>query len=174
LTEKNKNIINLIGDIDDDFFRKLAVGISEANQKKDLEIVLMSDGGSVSVARGAYDLIRTFESNVYIKCFGEVSSSATLVLQAADFRIMYPNAKLMIHVGENGGGGSGHPRNDERLQEQNKIDETWMEDIYLKKIREKKPRFTRKKIKDMLEYDTYLNPKESLEFGLIDEIGVVK
>jgi ATP-dependent protease ClpP protease subunit len=26
----------------------------------------------------------------------------------------------------------------------------------------------------MLEYDTYLNPKESLEFGLIDEIGVVK
>lgn len=173
MSKENKNTLLMLGDVDDDMFKKLSNDMGEADSNKPLYIRLMSDGGSVSVARGIYDLIREFKSLVTIKCFGEVASSATIILQAADLRVMGPNSKLMIHVGENGDN-SGHPRNAERLAEQDKIDEKWMEDKYLEKIKQKKPRFTRIKMKKMLEYDTYLNPKEALEFGLIDEIGDLK
>lgn len=170
MSKENKNTILMIGDVDDDMFKKLHNDMVEANPKEPLYIRLMSDGGNLSVARGVYDLIREFKSYVTIKCFGEVSSSATIILQAADNRVMGVNSKLMIHVGENGDN-SGHPRNAERLAEQDRIDEKWMEDKYLEKIKEKKPRFTRNQLKKMLEYDTYLNPKQALELGLIDSIG---
>lgn len=161
-----------IGDVDEDMFDRLSKNLHALDSKMgEITIKLMSDGGYVSVARGIYDLISECKNYVKVICYGEVASSATIILQAADKRVMAPNSKLMIHVGKNGGGGSEHPRNDERLAEQNKIDKEWMEDIYLKKIKEKKPRFTRKKLESMLEFDTYLNPKQALEIGLIDSIG---
>lgn len=167
--------ITAIGDIDEDMFDMLAKNLHALDTKMgEITIKLMSDGGYVSVARGIYDLIAGCKNYVRIICYGEVASSATLILQAADKRIMTPNSKLMVHVGRNGGSGSDHPRNDDRLKEQNDIDEKWLEDIYLRRIKEKKPRFTRNKLKKMLEYDTYLNPKQALELGLIDSIGEIQ
>lgn len=163
-----------IGDIDEDMFEMLAKNLHALDSKTgEITIKLMSDGGSVSVARGIYDLIAGCKNLVRIICYGEVASSATLILQAADRRIMTPNSKLMLHVGEEGIPRS-KPKDLDRLREEYRKDGIWMEDIYLKKIKEKKPRFTRKKLQTMLEYDTYLNPKEALELGLCDEIGEIQ
>jgi ATP-dependent protease ClpP protease subunit len=46
-----------------------------------------------------------------------------------------------------------------------------MEDIYMERIKEKKKRFTRQKMKDMLIWDKYISPKEAIELGLVDKLG---
>ena len=45
-----------------------------------------------------------------------------------------------------------------------------MEDMYLKRIKEKKPRYTRKQLQNMLTFDTILNPKKAIELGLADKV----
>ena len=45
-----------------------------------------------------------------------------------------------------------------------------MEDIYLKKIKEKKPRFTRMGLKDLMKYDKYMGPKQVVNLGLADKV----
>ena len=49
-----------------------------------------------------------------------------------------------------------------------------MENIYLKKIKESKPRFTRQKLQDLLLFDTYMEPEKALEYNLIDYIGEIQ
>ena len=50
---------------------------------------------------------------------------------------MSENSKIMLHVGSEGIAND-HPRNVDKAYEQNRIDEKWMEDIYLPRIKEKK------------------------------------
>lgn len=170
---ETKTIV-VVGEVDEDMFQMLAKNLHALDSKTgEITIKLMSDGGSVSAARGIYDLIRGCKNVVRIICYGEVSSSATIILQAADRRIMTPNSKIMVHTGLEYIPQS-LPRNADRVMEEHRKDEKWMEDIYLQKIKQNKPRFTRKQLKYLLEYDTYLNAKEALEFGLIDHIGEIQ
>jgi ATP-dependent protease ClpP protease subunit len=163
--------IKLTGDVDEDMYN-LAVSNLHAldSTPGSITIKLMSDGGSVSIARAIYDLILGCKNEVRIQCYGEVSSSASIILQASDLRIMSPNSKIMIHVGSESVP-QDHPRNVDRLYEQHRLDEKWIEDVYLNKIKEKKKRFTRNQLKDIMIFDKYLSPKDSLELGLIDQIG---
>ena len=45
-----------------------------------------------------------------------------------------------------------------------------MEDTYLEVIREKHPRFTRKKLQKMLTSDSYLTAQQAMDLGLADGI----
>ncbi len=45
-----------------------------------------------------------------------------------------------------------------------------MEAIYLNRIREKNPEFKAKALKELLNFDSWLNAEQSLELGLVDEI----
>ncbi len=131
---ETKTIV-VVGDVDEEMFEMLAKNLHALDSKSgEITIKLMSDGGSVSVARGIYDLIRGCKNVVRIICYGEVSSSATIILQAGDKRVMAPNSKVMVHVGAEYIPQSS-PRNVERTAEQHRIDEKWMEDIYLQKIK---------------------------------------
>lgn len=166
--------IVMVGDIDEDMFSMLAKNLHALDSKSgEITIKLMSDGGSVVAARGIYDLIRGCKNNVRIICYGEVSSSASIILQAADHRVMTPNSKLMIHCGVEFVPSS-LPRNADRMMLEHRKDEKWMEDIYIQRIKQKKPRFTKKQLRELLEYDTYFTPKEALDIGLIDHIGEIQ
>jgi ATP-dependent protease ClpP protease subunit len=166
--------MRLVGEVDIDMFNNALCNLHSLDSiHGEITIKLMSDGGSVSIARGIYDLIRGCKNKVRIICYGEVSSSGTIILQAGDQRIMSENSKLMIHVGSEGFSRD-HPRNIDRLYEQCRIDEAWMEDVYLERIKEKKKRYTRHKIKDLLTWDKSFSPKEALDMGLIDEVGEIQ
>ncbi len=163
--------INLSGDVDEALYDMAICGLHALDSKTgEITIKLMSDGGSVAIARGIVDLIRGCKNRVTVICYGEVSSAGTIILQAADHRVMSENSKLMLHVG-NEGVPTDHPRNVDRLVEQHRIDEKWIEDQYLNKIKEKKKRFTRQQLKSLITWDRSFSPKEALEFGLIDSIG---
>jgi len=161
----------LTGGVDDDLYNNAIKGLHLLDSYAGpINIKLMSEGGDLVVARALFDALQGCKNYVRIIVYGEACSAATIILQAADSRVMSHNSKLMIHVGAESIG-EDHPRNVDQLYIQHRDDEKWIEDIYLKKIKEKKKRFTRQQLKNLIVWDKYLSPKESLDLGLIDSIG---
>lgn len=66
-----------------------------------------------------YDAIRACRAPVRIEATGYCMSMATVVLQAADERILHPNCRVMIHDGEDGY--YGHAKNFELWARESKI-----------------------------------------------------
>ena len=162
--------IRLFGDIDEERRDILDTGLEAFNTSSGPIIIkLESDGGSVAIAKTMFDLIRQSPNHVKIVCYGEVSSAATLILQAADQRVMSHNSKLMLHAGSESIP-QDHPRNVDVAYNEHRKEEDWMVNVYHKKIKEKRKRFTRQQVVSMLKWDKYIRPKEALDFGLIDEI----
>jgi ATP-dependent protease ClpP protease subunit len=60
-------------------------------------IHLISTGGSVDDGMAIYDAIKNTQSRVIILVHGYAQSMGVLILQAADYRVMMPNAFLMVH-----------------------------------------------------------------------------
>ena len=81
---------------------------------------------------------------------------------------MLPNSYLMVHIGEESTGG--HPQTKKRWDKKYEDDTKTMEDMYLTRIKEKKPRYTRKQLQSLLTFDTIMNPKQAIELGLADKV----
>ncbi len=60
-------------------------------------IHMNSIGGSISHGIAIYDLIKQSKRHVYIIGYSEVASMASIILQAADTRIITQNTALMVH-----------------------------------------------------------------------------
>lgn len=129
-----------------------------------------SEGGDVTSCRAIYTAIRQCRNKIRTIVYGEASSAGSILVQAGDERVMTPYSDMMIHVGEETLP-EGHPRNIDSLIKYNRHIERWIEDVYLEKIKHKKPRFTKARLKELMQFDTYLTPKQALELGLIDVIG---
>lgn len=166
--------ILLFGSIDEDMLEEFVCNLHSLDSVNgEITIKLSSDGGCLTTARAIFDLIRGCKNMVRIIVYGEAASAATIILQAADLRVMAENSKLMVHVGSEGIARD-HPRNVDAIYSEHRVDEKWIEDRYLKRIKEKKPRYTRQQLKDMLIWDKTLSPKEALDLGLIDQIGEIQ
>ena len=133
-----------------------------------IDIIINSDGGDEYYMAAIYDVIKTSKSHITIIGCGYVMSAASLIMQAADWRVMLPHATMMIHYGTSDF--NGHSLNHARTAKEFDRINKWMEDVYLEKIKEKKPKFTRQQIKALLQFDTYLPAKETVEMGLADEV----
>lgn len=135
---------------------------------KPITIIMNNLGGDPVHGMGIYDAIKACKNHVTIKVFGHAMSMGSIILQSADRRVMSPNARMMIHYGNMSV--SGHAKIVYSSVEENKKMDQVMLDIYLEKIRQKKPTYSAKKIADLCDFDTYLGAEEALEMGLIDEI----
>jgi ATP-dependent protease ClpP protease subunit len=92
----------------------------------------------------------------------------SIILQAADERVMAPRASQMIHYGQ--WSFDGHAKTGQKWAKEFDRLDTWMEVMYLSRIQEKHPDFTLKKLKSMLNHDTFLTAEQSIEVGLLDSI----
>jgi len=161
----------LLGEVDEDMFSEFMKNLHALDSTSGpINVKLMSEGGSVTDARAIYDAIKSCKNLIRGICYGEVASAATVILQAFDTRVMTPSSKLMLHVGQESAPME-HPKNVEALLSNHRDDQAWMENIYLESLKNKDKKFTRKKLQSMILFDKYLSAKESLELGLIDEIG---
>lgn len=168
--------IMITGEVDRAMYERVIKNIHALDSTKgDINIKLNSQGGDVIQGRAIYSAIKSCKNHVNMIVYAEACSAASFILQAADTRIMTEESYIMIHVGSGSSADvDAHPRVKEAWDKFDQYLETWMEDVYLKKIREKKKRFTRNQIKSMLQFDKILHPKDALELGLIDKIGDIQ
>lgn len=91
--------VYILGEIDDESYRFIKILRAMDYVKKPIKIVLSSPGGSEMVGMAIYDTIMNLQSHVTIEGYGDVASSAAIILQAADKRLLSQNCSLMIHDG---------------------------------------------------------------------------
>lgn len=133
-----------------------------------ITIIMNCEGGCVTNGFAMYDAIKACTNEVNIKVYGCAMSMATIVLQAADKRVMGKNARLMIHRGEIAL--SDHVTNVKKAIRESDNLESIMMDIYMDKIEDVNPDFKRNQLQKMMDFDTYISAQKCLELGLVDEI----
>jgi len=133
-------------------------------------IIMNNIGGDVVHGMAIYDAIKHCRNHITIKVYGHAMSMGSIILQAADERLISENSVMMLHYGINAV--SGHVKDVERQVEWGKKMDLWNERMFLEKIKQVKPKFTAEKVKELLQFDRYLNAQEALELGLVD--GIIK
>ena len=134
-----------------------------------IRLIMNNPGGCWYAGMAIYDFIKTLEDiHVVLDVFGDASSRGSIITQAGDTRRMSKHSTMVIHYGTNGF--SGHSKDFDRAAEQNKVINKTMENIYLERIREKIPSYSKSRLEGLLRYDRYLSSDEALELGLIDKI----
>lgn len=140
----------------------------EAMSSEPITVILNNIGGDEYHGFAMYDAILTAKSLVTVKVMGHAMSMGSIILQAADKRIMAPTSRQMMHYGT--WTCDGHSKTTQKwAQEGLKIDK-WMEKVYLERIREKHPEFTLETLQKMLDHDTFLTAHESVKLGLADKV----
>lgn len=143
--------------------------ILDSKSSDPIEVLMINPGGHFDAGMAIYDAIQLCKSPITVKVFGYAYSMAAVILQAADTRIMSPNARLMIHYGEEGLS-SNHPKITKKWKIQYDKDSAWMKNQFLDRIREKQPEFTAAQMEKLLDFDTILNAQEAVDLGLADKV----
>lgn len=164
-----ERIIFLTGPIEDNMASLVIAQLlflEAENHEKDISIYINSPGGSVSSTLAMYDTMQYIKPKISTLCIGMAASGASLLLTAGakGKRFALPNSKIMIHQPHVSG-----------LRGQ-----TTDIEIHAKEMISSKRRLnqiyahhTGKKlsaIEDVMERDRFFDPKEALDFGLIDKV----
>lgn len=171
--------IFLDGDVDDtgaitwystraDLKNILAMDATGPNGDRPFKVIINSAGGDLYSAIGIYDAILACKNHVTVEIYGQASSAASVILQAADTRSISPSSVIMIHAGEDFL--AGHPKVVAAWHKDAKRLGRAMEDIYLAKIKVKKPRFTREQLQKLIDHDTIFTAQEAVDIGLADKV----
>jgi len=164
------NTVEIFGDIDKDMCDRTIKNLHmlDNNSGKTITILLKSPGGCVTQGLAIHDAIRYCKNLVRIIGIGGIESMATVILQAGDERLLYKNSYFMIHEGNSTL--EGNQKDITQQQKLHKIQEDLCNKIYLEKIKNKKPRYTMKKLIDLMDCDRILMANEIVELGLADKI----
>ena len=142
--------------------------ILEAKEKAPISILLNTPGGSWEDGIAIYDLIKKTKSKITIIGMGKLYSMGSIILQAADKRMLLPNTIVMIHDGADGF--SGDAKSYENWAEFSKHVRKTMYKIYYDNMKKKKTKITLKDIEDMCAHDNWFTAKEAIKIGLADRI----
>lgn len=160
-------IIHLFGEIDETSVGKVVKGIQlmvSKNKEAPIDIYLNSMGGEIYSGLALFDFIQGLSVQVTIYVVGAAMSAASIVLMAGDVRVMYPNAKLMLHTCSGGvDGKSFEIIND---AEEHKRIHKQMAEIYGARSHVRSEKWA----KDLKHEDMFLRADKALELGLIDKI----
>ena len=138
-------------------------------KKAPIKIIWFSFGGDYNAGMAIYDTIKRSKSPITMECYGRVRSMGTVILQACKKRLIAPNCLFLIHYGTSNNPTS-HAKDVINSAEYDKKCNYKMESIYLKRIKEKHPRYTRAKLQELMKYDKYMNPHEAVHLGLADKV----
>ena len=161
--------IYLQGEVDGDNINKF-IRLLKYLDKTDGEItvILNSGGGDVNLGFAAFDAIKGCGNTVSVKVVGIAMSMGSIILQAADHRVMTKHSRIMIHRGQMDV--SGHFNDVKRAVKENDEMDKLCLDIYFNKIVEKDPNFKLAQLQKMMDFDTYMSADKALELGLIDSV----
>lgn len=163
----DQGFIYLVGTID----TNLAAGITEQimyleSKERIQRIVLLinSPGGSVSDGLFLYDQLLHTTKPVITVCMGKAMSMAAIIFAAGSKRYILPHSKVMIHeplIEQTGGNATSISKTAESIQDVKQE---------LVNILVEHTKKTKKQIEKAISFDNVMNAKESIAFGLCDEI----
>lgn len=134
-----------------------------------INIIMNNPGGDEYHGMAIYDAIAACKQHVTITAYGHAMSMGSWILQAADDRVLTPNCTVMIHYGT-GNFGDDHVKycrvQAKEMERLNHI----MERVYLPRIQEKNPDFPLRKLRKLLEDETFLTAEEAVALGLADRV----
>ena len=96
------DLLHVIGPICSETVDSFFPDFTECDNRKSkapIVIRICSPGGESSSGLAIYDLIKTARHEVAIEAYGECSSVAMVILQAAKIRIAAPSCRALIHNG---------------------------------------------------------------------------
>ena len=134
----------------------------------DINIILNCGGGDTIAGMAIYDAIKGCKNHVIITVRGKAASMGSLILQAADERVMSSNSCMLVHMGEVEYKGLGTEVDSER--EFDKLMDERHKNIYLSRIKEKKPRYTKEQLQKLLDHGTFMTAEKAVEMGLADKV----
>lgn len=165
-------IILLTGEVTDQMASLIVAQLlylESEDPDKDINMYIMSPGGSVSAGMAIYDTMKFLKCDVSTVCMGMAASMGSFLLAGGTKgkRYSLPNAEIMIHQPLGGARGQA---SDIQIQANQII-----------KIKERMNRmlseFTGQPIEKVevdIDRDNYLTAEEAKEYGLIDEILYTK
>lgn len=148
----------------------------EESKTKPVVINMHSCGGVWEDGMAIYDTIKLMPYPVTIISYTHARSMSSIILQAADKRILLPNSYFLIHFGTLGVDGN-YANVISEVEYAKKCNEKML-DIYVesakksKKFLNMKDKKIRKIIKDKMnsEGDVFFTPTEAIEWGFADDI----
>jgi len=161
--------IIFIGTAIDDYVANAVVAqllfLEKENRSQDVNMYVNSPGGSVTAGLAIYDAMQHVGCDVSTFCIGQAASMGAILLMAGTKgkRHILPHSRVMIHQPWGGAGGTAA---DIRIQ----ADEILKLKTDLNQIIVHHSGQTMKKVEKDTDRDTYLSAKESVEYGLVDEI----
>lgn len=167
--DPSSRTIFLFSDIDE-YAVEPAIKAIHFLDRSEGEIVLRltTNGGDWYAGMALFDAIEACENPIKIIGMGQVMSMGGIILQAADERVLSERACVLVHYGSDWCGG--HVKDLERRALENKRTGVVMEDIFLDRIHEKHPEFTREQFKTKFAFDVYMTAQEAVDLGLADSI----
>tara|TARA_B100002019_G_scaffold267920_1_gene259364 strand:+ start:7162 stop:7806 length:645 start_codon:yes stop_codon:yes gene_type:complete len=142
-------------------------------------IHMHSLGGNWGDGMAIYDAIKVARSHTTIITYGQAESMSSIILQAADVRIMMPNSYFMCHYGSSSNAGNFLDTQNWAQFELKMLDT--MLDIYIEKCM--KGKFFKEKFEDLSESkvrsyikrklkdgDWYIDSNEAVYYGFADGV----
>lgn len=123
-----------------------------------INMIINNFGGEDDHTRAMLAAISQCESLVIGTVYGRAESAAAWLLQGCGWRRMHSLANLMLHMGE--GTKDRHTR----------VLDQQFSTLVLKRIREKDPTYTRRRLENRLQDDWYVYADTVLQLGLVDEV----
>ncbi len=108
---------------------------ASSSAEKPILVIMNNPGGDWYHGMAIFDAIRACKNHVTVKVFGHAMSMGSIILQAADERVMSVNSKFMIHYGYDGA--YNHSKIFSKWSDEGKKINYVMENIYLDDMMEK-------------------------------------
>lgn len=139
--------------------------LQSIKRNQDVSLYINSPGGLVDQTLAIYDTMQFVGSDVATYCIGQAASGAAIILMAGTKgkRFILPNAKVMLH--QPYGGITGQAE-DIRIQ----AEEVLKDKMRLNGIISKCTGRSIDQVTEDTERDRFLDAKESLSYGIVDEI----
>lgn len=160
-----ERIIMIGGEVEEDTSAIVSqlLFLEAENPEKPIHLYINSPGGSVTGGLAIYDTVRFIKPEVHTLVVGQACSMGALLLACGHKRVALPNARIMVH--QPSGGARGTAENmllhtNEIIRIRTRLNQIFSEHCH-KPIKE---------IEDAMSRDHFMDAKEALEFGIIDEI----
>jgi ATP-dependent protease ClpP protease subunit len=140
-----------------------------------ITILMNNAGGDEIHGLAIADAITLVKSKVTIKVLGHAMSMGSIILQAADERLLAPNASVMIHYGSPMVADPDlHALEQQMWSRECEKFRANMELLYLAKMREKWPELKLSAVKKFLSFGTIFSADDAVKWGLADAVLIPK